>query len=45
LGFSIDPNNPDRTPERFEHHHTLIGDNGPDATIKINAVFATSQTI
>jgi hypothetical protein len=40
LGFSIDPHNLDRTLERFEHHHTVIGDNGPVATIKIDGVFA-----
>ena len=40
LGLAIDPDNLDRTLERFEHYDMLIGDNGPDAPIKIDIGFA-----
>jgi len=38
-GLAIDPHDFDRTLERFEHHDTGIGYNGPGAAIKIDAVF------
>jgi len=33
LGLAIDPHDSDRRFERFKHHHTIIGDNGPVTTI------------
>ena len=39
LGLAIDPHDFDRTLERFEHYDTVIGYNGPDAAVKIDAVF------
>lgn len=40
LRLSIDPHDPDRAFERSEHHYLVMGDNGPDAAVKIDAVRA-----